>query len=312
MLSEIGVKQITIPLPFRLNHVNCFLAEGEKGWIIMDTGLNNEVTRDIWDPILKSHNISDIIVTHYHPDHFGYAGTLQTLSNADVWMTEIDMKNSLATWEPWSLEELRKNYNRCGFPEGLTLELTSNQESFINLVKPYPMVHHFVEEGMKIKFGKYEYEVIFTPGHSDGLFVLYNKEKSVLFSTDHILPKISPNVSYWFSGNPNPLQSFLQSLVKIRQLDVEFVIPSHLSPFQNANKRIDELLSHHEERLEETYLFIQHPATVYEVTANMFGKLNDHETRFAVGESLAHLEYLLVKNQCRKAEINGTWYYETI
>ena len=76
-------------------------------------------------------------------------------------------------------------------------------------------------------FGKYEYEVIFTPGHSDGLITLYNKENSVLFSTDHILPRISPNISYWFRGISNPLEAFFTSLKKIQKLDVEYVIPSH-------------------------------------------------------------------------------------
>jgi len=56
------------------------------------------------------------------------------------------------------------------------------------------------------------YEVIFTPGHSDGLICLYNKEKNVLFSTDHILPRITPNISYWFYGEKNPLQSFQNAL----------------------------------------------------------------------------------------------------
>ncbi len=312
MLTELGVTQVTIPLPFRLDHVNCFLAEGQNGWTIIDAGLNTEVSRKVWAPIIEQHDVKDILLTHYHPDHFGYAGTLQQLTNAEVWMTEVDEQAGLTYWEPDSLRFVNQNYDTCGLPGHLSSELTTDEESFNAKIKPYPKVHHHLTEGMKILFGKYEYEVIFTPGHSDGLITLFNKENSILFSTDHILPKISPNISYWFRGIRNPLAAFISSLKKTKYLDAEFVIPSHGKPFRNANKRIEELLDHHQERLAKTYESIKEPATIFEVNGQLFKKLSIHETRFAIGETLAHLEYLYQNNQCRKNLENGTWYYEAI
>ncbi|MEW9050578.1 MAG: MBL fold metallo-hydrolase [Neobacillus sp.] len=312
MLTDIGVRQVTIPLPFRLNHVNCFFAEGEKGWTIIDAGLNTEVTKEIWKPIIMEHEVTDIILTHYHPDHFGYAGTLQQLTDAEVWMTEVDAEAGLSYWEPESMLIVNKNYDTCGLPANLSQELTTDEKSFNAQVKPYPKVNHHLTEGMKILFGKYEYEVIFTPGHSDGLITLYNKENSLLFSTDHILPRISPNISYWFRGIRNPLESFFHSLEKIKKLDVDVVIPSHGKPFRNANQRIDELVAHHHERIEAVYTAIKQPATIYQVNGQLFKNLNIHETRFAVGETLAHLEYLYLNNQCKKSLEGGTWYYESI
>jgi glyoxylase-like metal-dependent hydrolase (beta-lactamase superfamily II) len=312
LLPEIGVTQVTIPLPFRLNHVNCFLAEGPQGWTIIDAGLNTDVSRDIWKPIIEKHDVKDIILTHYHPDHFGYAGTLQQLTNAAVWMTEVDEQAGLTYWEPESLEIVNENYDTCGLPGHLSKELTTDEESFNAKIKPYPQVQHYLTEGMKIQFGKLEYEVIFTPGHSDGLISLFNKEKSILFSTDHILPRISPNISYWFRGIKNPLKAFFMSLEKIKLLDADIVIPSHGQPFRNANKRVEELLAHHQERLEKAYESIKQPATIFEVNQQLFKKLTIHETRFAIGETIAHLEYLYQDNQCKKVLENGTWYYEAI
>jgi glyoxylase-like metal-dependent hydrolase (beta-lactamase superfamily II) len=312
LLNEIGVTQVTIPLPFRLDHVNCFLAEGYRGWTIIDAGLNTEVSGDIWKPIIEKHDFKDIILTHYHPDHFGYAGTLQQLTNAEVWMTEVDEQAGLSYWEPTSMEVVNQNYDTCGLPENLSHELTTDEESFNAKVKPYPKVNHHLEEGKKILFGKYEYEVIFTPGHSDGLITLYNEENSILFSSDHILPRISPNISYWFRGIRNPLEAFFKSLEKIKLLDVDYVIPSHDKPFRNANQRIEELLAHHQERLEKVNEYIKQPSTIYEVSRQLFKKLTTHETRFAIGETLAHLEYLYLNNQCKKSFQDGTWYYEAI
>ncbi|MCM3567681.1 MBL fold metallo-hydrolase [Neobacillus mesonae] len=313
MFNEIGVQPVTIPLPFRLNHVNCFIGEGSNGWTIMDAGLNNDVSRDIWKPYIEQHKISTIILTHLHPDHYGYSGTLQRLTNAEVWMTKVDDEAGTTFWEPESLEKVKKYYDTCGIPDNGAAELTHDEGSFIPRVKPYPQVSRHLNEGEKIVFGKYDYEVFFTPGHSDGLICLFNKEKSILFSTDHILPKITPNISYWFRGLPNPLEAFFQSLKKIELLDADYVIPSHGKPFQNANKRIAELISHHQDRLNEVYTFIKNPATIYQVSKNLFKKpLNTHETRFAIGETIAHLEYLYYNNQCIKNLENGIWYYQAI
>ncbi|WP_057915426.1 MBL fold metallo-hydrolase [Peribacillus muralis] len=312
MLNELKVTQITIPLPFRLDHVHCFLAEGEKGWTIIDTGLNNDTTRGIWNPIIEKHAIKNIIITHYHPDHFGYAGVLQQLTGADVWMTQVDEQAGKTYWEADSLNLLKKNYNACGLEDDIATALSSDESSFMPQVKPYPTVNHHLEEGMHLRFGKCEYEVIFTPGHSDGLISLYNKENSVLFSTDHILPKISPNISYWFKGFSNPLEEFFTSLKKIQKLDVEYVIPSHGKPFQNANQRITELLDHHQDRLQVIHERMKEPITVKRGCQILFGDLPIHESRFAVGETLAHLEYLFLNDQCRKFTRDGIWYYQAI
>ncbi|WP_141992065.1 MBL fold metallo-hydrolase [Bacillus sp. B4EP4a] len=312
MLNELKVTQVTIPMPFRLDHVHCFLAEGKKGWTIIDTGLNNKTTKDLWNPIIEKHDITNIIITHYHPDHFGYAGALQQLTGADVWMTQVDEHAGTTYWETDSLNLLKENYKACGMEDEVAVALSSDESGFMPQVKPYPTVNHHLEEGMKLHFGKYEYEVIFTPGHSDGLISLYNKEKSVLFSTDHILPRVSPNISYWFKGFCNPLEEFFTSLKKIQKLNVEYVIPSHGKTFQNANKRIVELLDHHQDRLHIIHENMKEPISVKSACHILFGNLPIHETRFAVGETLAHLEYLLLNDQCRKFKRDGKWYYQSI
>ena len=208
---------------------------------------------------------------------------------------------------------MKESYFTCGLTNVEVFELTGDEASFQAKVKPYPYVSHHLEEGMKLTFGKHEYEAIFTPGHSDGLVTLYNKENSILFSTDHILPRISPNISYWFRGIPNPLEAYFQSLEKIKVLDAEYVIPSHGKPFRNANKRIEELFNHHQRRLKELYDYMKEPITIYEACQYLFQqKLTTHETRFAIGETLAHLEYLYYNHVCEKFMKNGTWFYKAL
>lgn len=310
MLDSLGITVVTIPLPFRLNHVNCFLAEGENGWIVIDSGLNNETTRKIWSEAIGEKEVSRLLITHYHPDHYGYAGGLQEKTGASLSMTEIDDRAGRNAWKDEFIQQIRNYYTIAGIPDQLADEMERNTADFIPRITPYPRVDHHLQEGEKIAIGRYEYEIIFTPGHSDGLVCFYNRDKNVLFSTDHILPKITPNISYWFHGDKNPLKTYQHSLNKIKRLHADFVIPSHGRPFYGANERIDEILTHHEERLGETLDAIGTGSTVYDVCCRLFRKdLTVHEQRFALGETLAHLEYLRYEKECKREKREGTWYY---
>ncbi|MFS0575416.1 MBL fold metallo-hydrolase [Sporosarcina sp. 179-K 3D1 HS] len=313
MLTELGITSIRIDLPFRLNHINCFIAQSEDGWTVIDTGLHNKETVAIWDEFLTGKKVTDILISHYHPDHFGYAGGLQQKTGARVSMSEIDKQSGMTVWEENFTQGLRHNYKLAGVPMKTASEMSTNTVGFSSVITPYPKVDHYFEEGEKIQIGRCEYEVIFTPGHSDGLVVFYNREKSVLISTDHILPNITPNVAYWFHGIKNPLESYITSLKKIKKLDVEYVIPSHGDPFHHANKRIDEIIIHHEERLDFVMNEIANGVTVYSICKKLFDKDMDvHEMRFALGETLAHLEYLRYDGQLKREIIEGEWRYYLI
>ncbi|MGY0694460.1 MBL fold metallo-hydrolase [Virgibacillus sp. FSP13] len=311
MLEEYGLKLIRLDLPFRLDHVNCFLAEGENGWKVIDAGLHNAETAERWEKELAGKQVTDILVTHYHPDHFGYAGRMQEITGAKVSMTKVDADAGLNAWQDSFLEKLYDNYSLAGISQDMGQNMTANTNEFVAQVTPYPTVDHYFQEGENVVIGKYDYEVIFTPGHSDGLVTFYNKEKNMLLSTDHILPKITPNISYWFHGDPDPLASYLASLEKIKKLDVDFVVPSHGKPFHGANDRIDEIKAHHDKRLIQTLEAIRNGGTVADACEKLFPKkLTIHETRFAVGETLAHLEYLRNKGECQRELRDGKyWYY---
>ncbi|GIN92069.1 MBL fold metallo-hydrolase [Siminovitchia terrae] len=311
MLKKLGIEIVKLDLPFRLNHVNCLLAEGETGWAIIDTGLHDTKTIARWEDILQAKKVSDLYISHYHPDHFGYAGGLQQKTGAKVSMTQVDEKSGKTVWGEEFIQEIRKNYTLSGVPDHITQLMTVNTEEFKEVITPYPNVDHYFQEGEKILFGQHEYEVIFTPGHADGLVVFYSKENSVLLSTDHILPRITPNIAYWFHGIENPLKAYMESLEKIKRLNVEFVIPSHGEPFYYANKRINEILNHHEERLAFVLKSIGRGITAYSLSKKLFAfEMDAHEQRFALGESIAHLEYLRYKGYINKEIHNGIcWYY---
>lgn len=311
MLEKLGIEMVTIPLPFRLNHVNCFIAEGHRGDIIIDTGLHDKAAISTWDRVLENRNVTDIIITHVHPDHSGYAGALQQGTGATVAMTEIDAKAYDQIWVDSAIPLLKKEYEAAAVPEDISAGIIDITKNFVPYVSPRPHVERYLQEGDMIQIGNAQYEVIATPGHSEGLVVFYNAADHVLLSTDHILPRITPNISYGFYGEKNPLQSFENSLKKIEKLHAEFVIPSHGKPFYDANKRIKEIWDHHLERFEMTLDAIKAGATVFEVCATLFPfELHTYDYQFAIGEAMAHLEYLRARGECTRTMHHGQWIYE--
>src|SRR5690606_8744105 len=130
MLEKLGVEAIRIDLPFRLNHVNCFLAETGQGWTVIDAGLNNDETIALWEWKLQDKQVTDILVTHYHPDHFGYAGRLQEKTGATVRMTRTDAEAGIATWADPFLETIPGNYKASGISEIQAVQMAKNTEEF--------------------------------------------------------------------------------------------------------------------------------------------------------------------------------------
>ncbi|MBU8906107.1 MBL fold metallo-hydrolase [Desertibacillus haloalkaliphilus] len=310
MLNQLGLTKVTIDLPFRLNHVNCYLAENEKGLTIIDTGLNNDQSRMTWEKYVGNKQVEKLFITHYHPDHYGYAGELQQRTGASVWMSEVDTALADKFLNDESTGLTKVFFELCGVGEDLLVQLADNSTNFRSRVTPQPRVDYYFEENKKVVIGELAYDVIFTPGHSSGLVCFYNKEKDVLISTDHILPKITPNISCTIYGLDNPLANYFESLQKIKQLDASYVIPSHGEPFYHANQRIDEIIAHHDERLERTLEILTSEVTVLEASKQLFRKeLTVHEMNFAIGETMAHLEYLYHKNECVKENVNGRLMY---
>ena len=147
--------------------------------------------------------------------------------------------------------------------------------------------------------------MIHTPGHSDFHFILHDEPRRLLFVGDHLLLKITPNIGLWSYTAPRPLQRYLDSIEGLRGLNVDLVFPGHGPLFHDLDGRVDELVLHHEERLSVMRESLEGgPATAFEVARRVFAdELSDHQLRFALAETLAHLEHLV--NDGRAEHLGG-------
>lgn len=316
-LIEEGLYRIPVPVPFPMKFVYCYLIKGETGWTLIDTGFNYEEARQCWQQVfteLKIHpqEIKTIYLTHFHPDHLGLAGWMQELSGAPVYISPVDHPVVYKTWGPESqqVEKMRELTIKHGVPKEIREDLIVQMSRMEAHVTPLPELTKLTAK--RVVLGDQEWEVIDTPGHSDGHICFYHPKKKYIFCGDHILDKITPNIGLWPDCHPNPLKNYLDSLKKVASLEISKAFPAHGQVITNVHKRIEELLIHHEERLNVMADIVKEKAqTAYQVATKVFNHktFNGHQWRFALAETLSHLEYLLFNQRLAKREEENIIYY---
>lgn len=315
------ITEVPLPLPFELKIIKAYVIRGNKGITIIDTGLKTEDSLRAWDLVQKRdgwcwQDVHQIVLTHYHPDHYGLSGTLQEWSGAPVFISKKDYEQAqLFFGKETKLPEMLADYfYNHGLVDELTSKIPKLLRSYGGWVEPHP-TPTFIQEGDIVCFGDREYVVYHTPGHADGHLSFLDQERGWLLGGDFLLPRITPNISLWPGCNTNPLKTYLETLTKMEHLPVKRVFPSHGSVFDTYRERIEQLRSHHDQRLNcmREFLHGEKRATGYDVCKHIFGtSLSIHNLRFALSETLAHLEYMRMEGDLEVEKTEGVNYYSHV
>jgi glyoxylase-like metal-dependent hydrolase (beta-lactamase superfamily II) len=302
-----GVLWARMPLPFRLNHVNIWLIEEEGGWTVIDTGCVTPVARDAWDALLagpmQGRPIKRVIATHGHVDHIGMTGELVRRFDAEFVATFAEWAWSRFSHihdVPDAIETLHAHLMRNGFDESYAQKLITNRRGFVDLSTPLPGALTAIRDRDQFRMGGRRWEVIVSGGHSHEHCAFHDPASGVLIVGDQVLPKISPAISVLETmPDADPLEDFLHSFERFAQVAEDaLVLPSHGRPFRGLHGRIAELRAHHEIRLDATRELLQEPRTGFQLTRLLFPHVEGVEqTGFALGETLAHLNYLRHRQQ---------------
>jgi len=301
-----NIYKIEIPLPKNpLKAINSYVIKGDKRNLVIDTGMNRVECHEALVSGLTKINVdlenTDFFITHYHIDHSGLVSSLVN-PGSKVYASENDGKviNSATGSDAHQYWVQLQNYAaKHGFPVELIEEVNVSHPG--HLYKPEHILKiTSVMEGDIIKIGGYNFRCLITPGHTGGHVCLYEKERKILVSGDHVLGNITPNISQ-FSEGEDALANYLKSLDKVAALEVDLVLPAHQGIFTDCKKRIRELKEHHFSRVEEVWNIIKEHQSInaYETAARMTwdmrGAWEDYPVQqkwFAHGEAIAHLEYL--------------------
>lgn len=302
-----GVYRLKLPVPFPLRFVAPYLVRGEGGWTAIDAGFDYPPAREAWERGAAevgcdlSRDLERVIVTHLHPDHIGLAGWLHERSGAPVYMLDGEIRNARRLWEGRRMVE---DFVRFLVRYGMDREMADPTAGRTRFSIRLPGEIRTLRPGEELDLGSVRARILHVPGHSDYQFMLHDPERRLLFAADHILLEITPNIGLWTYTEPHPLARYLESLKRLRGLKTELVLPAHGPLFHDLDGRIEELLQHHAERLDVTYeAFNGRPETPYAIARRVFRDgLTDHELRFALAETLAHLEHLVLQGRAERIE----------
>ena len=319
-----GVYWLRMPLPFALNHINLWLLEDDIGWTIVDTGINTPACKELWQQVFDKHlnnkPVHQLIVTHLHPDHVGLAGWL-----CDVWGLELQMSRTDYLTCRVLMSDTGKAapkaaidfYQRAGVTDE---QLASYQTKFGGYGKSiYTMPDSFVrlQDGNSVTMAGHQWELIVGRGHAPEHVCLLSPELNIFISGDQLLPTISSNISVWpTEPHSDPLKDWLDSCTMLQQripADV-LVLPSHGQVFFGAHKRLQRLIDGHEKSLVKLLEACQQPQRNVDLFSYLFRRpINDDVLTLAVGETQAHLNYLMSKNKLQSStDKKGAVWYQTI
>jgi glyoxylase-like metal-dependent hydrolase (beta-lactamase superfamily II) len=294
-----GVRRITCPLPTRPGHVHAYLLPGSDGSTLVDTGIGLPDAEERWAGALDgAGDVARIFVTHFHPDHVGAAADVARVTGAPVYQGELDFAQCRLVWAnaEWP-QRIAAWFLSHGVPRPNTEELIESGAVYRPFIRyhPEPVL---VREGASLD----GWELVATPGHADGQLCLL--KDGVLVSADHLLGRISPTVGLWPESRPDPLGDFLASLERTIELAPRLALPGHGEPIHDPVRRAHELIEHHRERLDATEAALgDEPRSGYEVSFDLFGSdLKPAARRFAVAETLSHLERLVLEGRAARRE----------
>ncbi len=309
-----GVRWVTMPMGGSLTHINLYLLEDRDGWYVVDTGLNNEQTLDLWHDVFRTElggkPVKGVICTHMHPDHIGLAKAITDEYRCPLYMTRSEYYQARAFsgsggnhHSAWLGE---KFYTRSGMPVQYLQNLAqmwAKRGADSMTMSEMPSGFQRLEDGDLLSINGRDWRIIVGSGHSPEHACLYCHELKIMCSGDQILPIITSNVSvHPTEPEANPLKVWMESHDKfLTTPDDTLILPAHNLPFYGVRARLRQLIDHHDDRMLAIEQACVEPQVARDLLPVLFSRqLDARQTMMALGEAIAHLHLLMYRNRIER------------
>jgi glyoxylase-like metal-dependent hydrolase (beta-lactamase superfamily II) len=316
-----GIHRLAIPTPFAVGRVNVYLID-DVPLTLIDAGPNSATSFDELQRGIAGlgHTLEDVelvVLTHQHIDHLGLVSLVAAHSGADV--AAIDA--AVRFVENYSVEAqadddfARDVMFRNGIPEDVVAALQSVSQAF-RAWGARADVTRVLGDGEEMRLRDRTLSVHHRPGHSPTDTVLHDPERRILIAADHLLKHISSNplITRPLDGSgkrPQALVTYLESLRKTREMDLDLVLPGHGEPITDHRGLIDERFALHRRRADKILgLIAERPCSAYEIARSLWGNIAVTQAYLTLSEVLGHVDLLLNAGRVREADRNGVAVFE--
>lgn len=310
-----GVHRIPLPLPGdALKAVNVYAIEDGDRIALVDAGWH---TPDSWEALRSGlgligaapGDVSRVLVTHIHHDHYGQAPRIRRESGAVMLLGEGERRSLDVITEPGQRRAADED-RILRLRQAGAAELLPAVEEAMALhpgegLALWELPDVLAGDGQLVELRNRTLEVVATPGHTRGHVSLLDRDARLFFAGDHVLPHITPSLGVEpFGGDGMSLVEFISSLTKVRPYHVDRVLPAHGPDFSGLRERVDALLDHHATRLAHCLDALRRGrTTAYEVAHDLpwtrrerrYEELDLGNRLLALTETVAHLELLAVQ-----------------
>ena len=318
-----GIHRLAIPTPFAVGRVNVYLIEDDP-LTLVDSGPNSGISLDELQRQLASHGrrIEDlelILITHQHIDHIGLVEILRARSGAEVAAIEQlvpfveGYREAAAAEDDFATDTMRRN----GIPPEVVTALASVSRGF-RAWGAGARVTRTLHDEEYLRLRDRTLRVAFRPGHSPTDTVFLDEERKILLAADHLLAHISSNplLTRPVDGGPRPqaLVTYLRSLRKTREMDIDLVLPGHGDPITDHRELIDARLSLHRRRADKIHGLIEEhgPISAYDIAQRLWGDIAVTEAFLTLSEVIGHTDILLNDHRLREVEDDGVVRFDAV
>jgi glyoxylase-like metal-dependent hydrolase (beta-lactamase superfamily II) len=319
---EPGVWAIPVPIPSKaLRYMIAYAFDVGDGIVLIDAGWDAPDSLDelkaglaVFDAAIE--DVRGIVVTHIHPDHYGLAGHIRDLSGA--WVAMHAAEAALIRDRYVDVDDLLEATRQWLVDMAAPADDVANLRDASMDLRRYVWVSRpdfLLEDGDTPDVPGWQLVAIHTPGHSPGHLCFHDAAAGLVVTGDHVLPRITPNVSFHPQSDPDPLSAFVSSLEKMRALTgVRVALPGHEWVFSDLSARVGEMLAHHAERLDIVRELVAAGAqTIWEIAERLpwsrpWTTFDNFLRRSALGEAYAHVVFLERRGELeRVAESPHRW-----
>ena len=295
-----GVWRLRLPLPWPgVPHCNAWALAAGDGIVLVDTGMHEpgslgHLERALAQVNLRLEHVRLLVCTHAHSDHYGQAATIVERTGCELWMHPNHDHMLQAARDPEAAFDRRIEVARqSGVPEEPLKRYSEARRGqnfgIAGIVEP----HRALVPGVDVHTDLGTWQVYETPGHAPSHVCLYQEERRILISGDHLLGRVSLYYDYGYS--PDPAGEFLHSLDLVQELDARLCLSGHGRTFTDVQAHINANRTLVRERLGrvEEVIDAEPGLTAFDAIPRIYGAaITPMNVNWWLSETLSYLRHL--------------------